>query len=126
MLKIRKMQLLKIRKELYPVLLQNGKYQLQMASYNLNREEKHAMFVWLKILSVPSGFCSNIRSLVSMKDLTLTNYNSHDCHVMLTTYLFITIRAINPVFLKMAITRLCYFINKISEKIIVCDELESL
>ena len=120
------MQHLKIRKELHPVLLENGKYHLPAASYNLNREEKHAMCVWLKNLKVPSGFCSNIRSLVSMKDLTLTNYNSHDCHVMLTTFLPIAIRAINPVFLKMAITRLCYFFNKISEKVIIRDELESL
>jgi hypothetical protein len=29
-----------------------------------------------------------------MKDLTLTNYNSHDCHVMLTTFLPIAIRTI--------------------------------
>ncbi|XP_066323555.1 uncharacterized protein [Miscanthus floridulus] len=36
------------------------------------------------------------------------------------------VRAINPVFLKMAITRLCYFFNKISEKVIIGDELESL
>jgi hypothetical protein len=116
----------KIRKELHPVLLENGKYQLPAASYNLNREEKEAMCVWLTKLKVPSGFCSNIRSLVSMKDLTFTNYNSHDCHVMLTTFLPIAIRAINPVFLKMAITRLCYLFNKISEKVIVRDELESL
>jgi hypothetical protein len=39
-----------------------------------------------------------------MKDLTLTNYNSHDCHVMLTTFLPIAIRAIKLVFVKMAIT----------------------
>ena len=61
-----------------------------------------------------------------MKDLTFTNYNSHDCHVMLTTFLPIATRAINPVFLKMAITRLFYLFNKISEKVIVRDELESL
>jgi len=70
------MQHLKIRRELQPVLLENGKYQLPAASYNLNKEEKHAMCVWLKNLKVPSGFCSNIRILVSMKDLAFTNSNS--------------------------------------------------
>jgi len=89
-------------------------------------QKRNMRFVWLKTLKVPYGFCSNIRSLVSMKDLTLTNYNSHDCHVMLTTFLPIAIRAIKPVFVKMAITRLCYFFNKISQKIIDRDELESL
>jgi len=55
------MQHLKIKKELHPILLENGKYQLPAASYNLNREEKHATCVWLKNLKVASGFCSNIR-----------------------------------------------------------------
>jgi hypothetical protein len=61
-----------------------------------------------------------------MKDLMVTNYNSHDCHVMLTTFLPIAIRAINPLFLKMTITRLCYFFNRISQKVIDHDELASL
>jgi hypothetical protein len=45
---------------------------------------------------------------------------------MLTTFLPIAIRAINPLFLKMAITRLCYFFNRISQKVIDRDELASL
>jgi hypothetical protein len=61
-----------------------------------------------------------------MKDLIVTNYNSHDYHVMLTTFLPIAIRAINLLFLKMAITRLCYFFNRISQKVIDRDELASL
>jgi hypothetical protein len=61
-----------------------------------------------------------------MKDLTVTNYNSHDCHVMLTTFLPIAISAINPLFLKMKITWLCYFFNRISQKVIGRDELASL
>jgi hypothetical protein len=38
-------------------------------------------------IKVPTGFSSNIKSLISMKDLTVTGYNSHDCHVMLTVFL---------------------------------------
>jgi hypothetical protein len=61
-----------------------------------------------------------------MQDLTVINYNSYDCHVVLTTFLPIAIRAINPLFLKVAITWLCYFFNRISEKVIDRDELASL
>jgi hypothetical protein len=61
-----------------------------------------------------------------MKDLTVTNYNSNDCPVILTTFLPIAIRAINILFLKMAITRLCYIFNRISQKVINSDELASL
>jgi hypothetical protein len=61
-----------------------------------------------------------------MKDLIVTNYNSHDYHVMLNTFLSIAIMAINHLFLKMAITWLCYFFNRISHKVIDRDKLASL
>ena len=64
---------LDIRKELHPIPQPSGKYLFLAASYNLNPEEKHEICVWLKTLKVPSRFCSNIKNLVSMKDLTLTN-----------------------------------------------------
>jgi hypothetical protein len=45
---------------------------------------------------------------------------------MLTTFLPIAIRAINPVWIKVAVTRLCYFFNRISQKVIEHDEMASL
>ena len=61
-----------------------------------------------------------------MKDLSITHYKAHDCHVMLTVFLPITIRAIMPEFLKMAITHMCYFFSKISQKTIGKQELSDL
>ena len=58
-----------------------------------------------------------------MKDLSLCGYNYHDCHVLLTLFLPIAIRAIKPVYVRMVITRLCYFFNTISQKVIDEDEL---
>jgi hypothetical protein len=52
-----------------------------------------------------------------MKDLSLCSYNCHDCHVLLTVFLPIAIRVI---------TRLCYFFNKISQKVIDEDEFQDL
>jgi len=75
---------------------------------------------------VPTGFSANPKKLVSMKDLSLTYYKAHDCHVMLTVFLPIAIRAIKPEFLKMAITRMCYFFSKISQKTIRRQELSDL
>jgi hypothetical protein len=57
-----------------------------------------------------------------MKDLTLTSFNAHDCHVMLTLFLPIVIRAIGPEYMKMAITCMSYFFNCITQKVI--DEAE--
>ena len=61
-----------------------------------------------------TGFSSNIKSLVSMKDFTLTSFNAHDCQVMLTVFLPIVIRAIGPVYVKMVITCMSYFFNCIT------------
>jgi len=75
---------------------------------------------------VPTGFSSNIKSLVPMKDLSLTSINAHDCHIMLTVFLPIVIRAIGPEYVKMVITRLGYFFNFITQKVINEVELPSL
>ena len=46
--------------------------------------------------------------------------------MLLTVFLPIAIRVIKPVYVKMVITRLCYFFNKISQKVINEDELNDL
>jgi hypothetical protein len=81
---------------------------------------------WLWGVKVPTGFSSNIKSLVSMKDLTMTNYNSHDYHVMLIVFLSIVIRAIGLEYVKMVITRMCYFFGRITQKVINEVELPAL
>ena len=83
-------------------------------SYNLMRDEKRAVCQWLRGVKVSTGFSSNIKSLVSMKDLTLTSFNAHDYHVMLTVFLPIVIRAIGLEYVKMVITRMSYFFNYIT------------
>jgi hypothetical protein len=115
-----------IRPEIHPTPPVNGKVDLPSASYNLTKDEKRAVCQWLRGVKVPTGFSSNIKSLVSMKDLTLTNYNSHDCHVMLTVFLPIVIKAIGPEYVQMVITRMSYFFNRITQKVIDVAELPEL
>jgi hypothetical protein len=61
-----------------------------------------------------------------MKDLSIKNFKAPDCHVMLIVFLPIAIRAIKLEFLKMAITCMCYFFTKISQKMIGKKELSCL
>jgi hypothetical protein len=96
------------------------------ASYNLTRDEKKTMCESLRGTRVLSRFTSNIRKLVSMKDLSLCSYNYHDSHALLTVFLPIVIRAIKLVYVKMVITWLYYFFNRISQKVIDEDELQDL
>jgi hypothetical protein len=93
--------------------------------YNLTRDERRAFCQWLRAVKVPTGFSSTIKSLVSMKDLTMTHFNSHDCHIMLTVFLSIVIRVISPEYMKMVITRMSYF-NRITQKVIGEAELPVL
>ena len=83
-------------------------------SYNLTRDEKRVMCQWLRGVKVTIGFSSNIKSLVSMKDLTLTSFNIDDYNVMLMVFLPIVIRAIGLEYVNMVITCMSYFFNCIT------------
>jgi hypothetical protein len=115
-----------LRPELHPILRPNGKYFLPPTSYTLTVEEKKAFCQCLRGVQVPTDFSSNISKLVSMSDLSMFSYNSHNCHVMMMVFLTIAIRAIKPVHVKVLITRLCYFFNTVSQKVIDCKELDNL
>ena len=105
---------LNVMPQLHQVPEANGKYTLPAACFNLTPDEKRAICTFLRGIKVPTGFSANVKKLVSMKDLSITHCKAHDCHVMLTVFLPIAIRAIKPEFLKMTITRMCYFFSKIS------------
>ena len=107
---------LNVMPQLHPVPEANGKYTLLAACFNLTLDEKRAICTFLRGIKVPTRFSASVKKLVLMKDLSITYCKTHDCHVMLTVFLPMAIRAIKPEFLKMAITRMCYFFSKISQK----------
>ena len=77
-------------------------------------------------IMLPTGLSSKIKMLVSMKDLSLSGYNAHNCHMMLMIFLVVAIRVARPAFVRMVLTRMVYFFSKISQKEIRLDELDSL
>jgi hypothetical protein len=115
-----------LRPELHPKLRPNGKHYQPPASYSLTIEEKKSFCQCMRGVRVPTGFQSNISKLVSVKELSLFGYNSHDCHVMMMVFVVTTIRAIKPMHIKVLITRLCYFFNTFSQKVIGPKELDDL
>jgi hypothetical protein len=115
-----------LRPEHHPISRHNGKYFLPATSYTLRAQEKKIFCQCLRGVRVPTGFSSNIRKLVSMNDLSMYGYNSHNCHVMTMVFLAIAIWAIKPVHVKVIITRLCYFFNTVSRKVIGRKELDDL
>lgn len=99
----RELQTLGIRYEI-PQERVNGKFFLPAASYNLILQEKQSICRCLHRIKVPTGFSTNIKNLVSMADLKMSGYNTHDCHVMLGLFLPIAVRGIKHPFVKMVIT----------------------
>jgi hypothetical protein len=119
-------QVLEIREELHPQERLNGKAYLPLASYILTAEEKRAICKCLHGIRLPRVFLTNIKNLVSMSELKISGYNTHDCHTMLLLFLAIAIRAINHPYLKMVIIHMCHFFNAISKKVIDISELDEL
>jgi hypothetical protein len=118
------LQVLGIREELHTQERPNGKVFLPPASYTLTNEEKRAICKCLRGIRVPIGFSTNIKNLVSMSELKVSGYNTHDCLTMLSLFLTIAIRAVNHPYLKMVITGMCHFFNAISKKVMNIVELE--
>jgi hypothetical protein len=117
---------LEIREELHPQERPNGRAYLPPAIYTLTTEEKREICKCLHGIRVPTGFSTNIKNLVSMLELKMSGYNTHNCHTMLSLFLAITIRAVNHPYLKMTITRMCHFFNAISKKVIDFSELDEI
>ena len=92
------MQHLGIRKELHPVELENGQFELPVALWTLKKEEKHALISFFNELKVPMGYCLNPKRLVNMRELKF-NYGpmkAHDYHVIMTQLLPVALRGIIP------------------------------
>jgi hypothetical protein len=71
-------------------------------------------------LKVPSGYSSNFKRLVSVKDIKMISnlMKSHDCNVLMTALLPVALRGIKIELVHDAVTSLCLFFNAIEQKVI--------
>src|SRR4051812_5776246 len=69
-------------------------------------------------MKVPSGFSSNIKGIINMAEKKFQNLKSHDCHVIMTQLLQVALRGLLPENVRLAIVKLCAFLNAISQKVI--------
>src|SRR3954462_4566317 len=106
-----------MRTELGPVTKGRRTY-LPPAVYTLSRKEKKTLCKFLSEVKVPEGYSSDIRRLVSMKDLRLKSLKTHDCHVIMEHFLPIGIRSILTEKVRSAITKLSFFFRSICSKVI--------
>jgi hypothetical protein len=96
------------------------------ASYALTKEVKEIFFEVLFSIKVPTGFSSNIKGIVNMKEKKFQNLKSHDCHVLMTQLLPVAFRGILPKNVRLAIVKVCAFLNAIAQKVIDQEILSGL
>jgi hypothetical protein len=79
-------------------------------------------------LKVPSGYSSNFKMLLSVKDMKM-NFNlmkSHDCHVLTTALLPVALSGIKTELVCDSVTSLCLFFNAKEQKMIDEEKLLDL
>ena len=74
------------------------------------------MFDCLNSIKIPSGYSSNIQGTINMKEKKIQNLKSHDCHVLMTQLLPVILRGVLPENVRLAVVKLCAFMNEISQK----------
>ena len=117
---------MEIRPDLHPVLLENGKYHLPIAPYNLSVSEKTSLLKVLKHLKVPDGYPSNISRCVNLKECKLFNLKTHDCHILMQDLLPVALRAVEDDNLVDLLYELFAFFNQLCAKELDIDELDKL
>jgi hypothetical protein len=96
------------------------------ASYALTKEEKEIFFEVLFSIKVPTSFSSNIKRIINMKEKKFQNLKSHDYHVLMTQLLLVALRGTLPENVRLAIVKVCAFLNAISQKVIDRESLSGL
>ncbi|KAK7308273.1 hypothetical protein VNO77_41875 [Canavalia gladiata] len=114
-----------IRTELGPIQKDKSTY-LPPAAHTLSKQEKITFCKFLDEVKVPEGYSSNIRNLISVKDLKLKGLKSHDYHVLMEHLLPVGIRSILPPKVRGSITKLCFFFRMICSKVLDPARLPSL
>src|SRR3954470_23187080 len=81
-------------------------------------KQRRNFFEVLYSIKVPSGFSSNIKGIINMAEKKFQNLKSHDCHMIMTQLLPVALRGLLPENVRLAIVKLCAFLNAISQKVI--------
>ncbi|GJY64451.1 putative reverse transcriptase domain-containing protein [Tanacetum coccineum] len=102
------------------------KIALPPAGYTLTNAKKDIFCETLSNIRVPQGYCSNLSSLVSLKDRKLIGLKPLDYHMLMQEFLPIAIRLIMHPPIRYAIIRFCFFFKFICRKEISLQELDKI
>jgi hypothetical protein len=100
--------------------------ELPTSCITLSKHEKE-FCGFMKNVKVPSGYSTNISSLISFLDLKVApNVKCHDYNVLLTQMIAVGIQNILPINAQEAIMNFCFFLIAIGKIVLSEEALESL
>src|SRR6185437_14049393 len=112
------LQRIKQRAALHLEKRNKGRHYLGPVCYTLSKEGKQSMFDCLNSIKVSSGYSSNIKRLLNLKEKKFAHVKSHDCHMLMTQLIPVALRGFLPANVRATIIKLCTFFNIISQKAI--------
>ncbi|XP_020098574.1 uncharacterized protein LOC109717295 isoform X1 [Ananas comosus] len=115
-----------IRHDLHPKVLSNNKIHIPEACYTMSSQEKVLFLMILKNLKVPDGYASNISRCVNLKERTLSNLKSHDCHILMQDILPLALRAFMPKEVLAVVFELSCFFKGLCSKALNPKDLDDL
>nr|GEY95158.1 hypothetical protein [Tanacetum cinerariifolium] len=117
--------MLGVKPELF-AMQEEDKTTLPLVGYTLTNAEKYTFCETLHDIRVPQGYCSNLSSLVNLKDRKLIGLKSHYYHMLMQAFLPIAIRSIMHPPTQYAIIRFFFFFKLICSKEIILQELDKM
>ncbi|KAG8473410.1 hypothetical protein CXB51_035692 [Gossypium anomalum] len=117
---------MRIRRDLHPQVLPNGKYRLPPSIFSMSKKEKEVFCMVLKDIKVPDAYASNISRCVSFKDRRLYSLKSHDYHILMQDLLPIALRCCMSKNVTSCIIELSNIMKAICGKVLNVEELEKV
>ncbi|KAG8493493.1 hypothetical protein CXB51_010896 [Gossypium anomalum] len=117
---------MRIRRDLHPQILPNGKYRLPPSIFSMSKKEKEVFCMVLKDIKVPDAYASNISRCVSFKDRRLYSLKSHDYHILMQDLLPIALRCCMSKNVTSCIIELSNIMKAICGKVLNVEELEKV
>ncbi|KAG8501221.1 hypothetical protein CXB51_003352 [Gossypium anomalum] len=117
---------MRIRRDLHPQVLPNGKYRLPPSIFSMLKKEKEVFCMVLKDIKVPDAYASNISRCVSFKDRRLYSLKSHDYHILMQDLLPIALWCCMSKNVTSCIIELSNIMKAICGKVLNVEELEKV
>ncbi|KAK5793831.1 hypothetical protein PVK06_034990 [Gossypium arboreum] len=117
---------MRIRRDLHPQVLPNGKYRLPPSIFSMSKEEKEVFCMVLKDIKVPDAYVSNISRCVSLKDRRLYSLKSHDYHILMQDLLPVALRCCMSKNVTSCIIELSNIMKAICGKVLDVEELKKV